>query len=164
MGIRENLNRNPGLVTGATVAIVVIVLVLIFWQSRTKTIAPPTKAYFTIDDGQSVFEDDMQKSAPFEHNGAQAVQAHMFSCNNGRTKFVGFLEKLPDKLPQPAGGGRGGAQRSGHDPRLFAALVKPAMNKDAKWVSKLGPEGAAIIASVRCPEGGSGLPMEVFAN
>ena len=160
MGIRESLNRNPAVVTGATVAIVVIVLVLIFWQSRTKTIVPPTKAYFTIDDGQSVFEDDMQKSAPFEHNGAQAVQAHMFSCDNGRTKFVGFLEKQPDKVPQAAGGG----QRSGHDPRLFAALVKPPMNKDAKWVSKLGPDGAAIIASVRCPEGGSGTPMEVFAN
>jgi hypothetical protein len=159
VGIRESLNRNPAVVTGATVAIVVIVLILIFWQSRTKTIVPPTKAYFTIDDGQSVFEDDMQKSAPFEHNGAPAVQAHMFSCNNGRTKFVGFLEKQPDKVPQPAAG-----QRFGHDPRLFSALVKPPMNKDAKWVSKLGPEGAAIIASVRCPEGGSGQPMEVLAN
>jgi hypothetical protein len=159
VGIRESLNRNPAVVTGATVAVVVIALVLIFWQSRTKTITPPTKAYFTIDDGQSVFEDDLEKTAPFAHDGAQAVQAHMFSCNNGRTKFVGFLEKQPDKAPQPAAG-----QRSGRDPRFFAALVKPPMNKDAKWVSKLGPEGAAIIAAVRCPEGGSGLPMEVFAN
>ena len=160
MGIRETLNRKPALVTGATVAVVVIALILIFWQSRSKTVVPPTKAYFTIDDGQSVFEDDLQKFAPFEHDGAQAVQAHMFSCNNGRTKFVGFLEKLPDKVPQST------AQRTpgGRDPRLFVALVKPPMNKEAKWVSKLGPEGAAIIASVRCPEGGSGLPMEVFAN
>jgi hypothetical protein len=146
------------MVTGATVAVVVIVLILIFWQSRPRTIVPPTKAYFTIDDGQSVFEDDLQKTTPFAHDGAQAVQAHMFSCDNGRTKFVGFLEKLPDKVPQSTG------QRSGHDPRIFAALVKPPMNKDAKWVAKLGTGGAAIIASVRCPDGGSGLPMEVFAN
>jgi hypothetical protein len=159
VGIRESLNRNPAVVTGATVAVVVIALILIFWQSRTKTIVPPTKAYFTIDDGQSVFEDDLEKTAPFAHDGAQAVQAHMFSCNNGRTKFVGFLEKMPDKVPQqPAG------QRSGRDPRLLTSLVKTPRNKDAKWVLKLGPEGAAIIASVRCPEGDGGMPMEVFAN
>ncbi len=158
MGIRETLNKKPAVVTGVTIAVVVIALIAIFWQSRTPSVRGVTRAYYTTDDGQSVFEDDINKTTPFTHDGAPAVQAHMFSCDNGRTKFVGFLEKLPDKLPQPATPG-------GRDPRIFAGLVKPPKNANAKWVTRTSPEGIAVIAAVQCPDGGgSGQIIEVFAK
>ena len=158
MSIRETLNQKPAVVTGVTIGIVVIALVLIFIQSRpNKTVQGVTKAYYTIDDGATVFEDELEKPTPFPHDGGTAVQAHMFSCDNGHNKFVGFLEKLPDKLP-PATPARG------HDPRVFAALIKAPKNPSAKWVSKNSAEGAAIVAAVKCPDGGSGPPIEVFAK
>ena len=160
MSIRETLNNKPAVITGITIGIVVVALVAILWQlRRDKPVQQVTKAYYTTDDGATVFEDDLEKTTPFPHDGGSAVQAHMFSCDNGRTKFVGFLEKLPDKLPQTATPGRT------RDPRMFAALVKVPKNPSAKWVSKNGPEGNAIIAALKCPDGGSGgAIVEVFAK
>jgi len=157
VSIRETLNKKPAVVTGITIGIVVIALVAIFWQSRPKQIQPVTKAYYTTDDGASVFEDDLEKTTPFPHDGGSAVQAHMFSCDNGHTKFVGFLEKLPDKLPQAT-------PARGRDPKIFAGLVKAPKNPSAKWVNKNSPEGIAIIAAIRCPDGGNSAPVEVFAK
>src|SRR5258706_4951353 len=79
VGIRETLNKKPAVVTGVTIAVVVIALIAIFWQSRTPPVKGVTRAYYTSDDGQSVFEDDLNKPTPFTHDGAPAVQAHMFS-------------------------------------------------------------------------------------
>lgn len=159
MSIRETLNNKPAVVTGITIGIVVIALVAIFWQSRpNKPVQGVAKAYYTTDDGATVFEDDFEKTTPFSHDGGSAVQARMFSCDDGRTKFVGFLEKLPDKLPQAT-------PARGHDPKIFAALVKPPKNAGAKWVNKSSPEGIAIVTAVKCPDGGgSGPAIEVFAK
>jgi hypothetical protein len=159
VGIRETLNEKPAVVTGATIAIVVIVLVFLFWQSRPQGApAPATKAYFTVDDGETTFEDDLAKAPSFDRGGTLAVQAHMFSCDNGKTRFVGYLEKLPDKMPRtPAG------EQRGHDPKLFAGLIKVPKNKNSRWVPKLGPEAGTVMTSIKCPDGGS-APAEVFPD
>jgi hypothetical protein len=161
VGIRDTLNEKPALATGATIAVVVIALIFIFWQTRSKSSATNAvnKAYYTIDDGQTVFEDDISKAPSFQHQGAQAVQAHMFSCKNGKDPFVGYLERLPDKLPAAAPA----RETRGHDRRLFISLVKTPKNKSARWVPKLGPDGAAIIASIKCPDAGSS-PAEVLPD
>jgi hypothetical protein len=151
VSIRETLNNKPAVVTGVTIGIVVIALVAILLQSRREKPAPVSKAYYTTDDGATVFEDDLEKTTPFPHDGGSAVQAHMFSCDDGRTKFVGFLEKLPDKLPQATAA-------HGHDPRMFAALVKAPKNPSAKWVNKTASEGIAVIAAIKCPDGGGSGP------
>ena len=157
MSIRETLNRKPAVVTGITIGIVVIALVAIFLQSRPKTVPRVSKAYYTTDDGATVFEDDIEKITPFPHDGASAVQAHMFSCDGGRTKFVGFLEKLPDKPPQTAA-------PSARDPRIVAGLIKSANNPSAKWVNRNSPEGMALIAAIKCPDGSNSSVVEVFAK
>jgi hypothetical protein len=158
VGIRDTINQKPALATGATIGMIVIVMVVIFWQSRSnKAPAGPSKAYFTVDDGESVFEDDLSKIPSFDRNGVLAVQAHMFSCKGGRDKFVGFLEKAPDRLPTPPAPGR----ERGHDPRLLNGLVKTPKNKSAKWLPKLSSEGMAVSSSIQCPDGGN-APMEVF--
>lgn len=157
MGIRETLNEKPALVTGATIAIVVVILVFIFWQSRPASAPPPaTKAYYTTDDGATTFEDDLAKAPSFDHGGTLAVQAHMFSCN-GKSPFVGYLEKVPERAPAPPG-----REARGHDPRLLYSLVKQPKNKTAKWYPKLSAEGGEIVANVKCPDGGSAAPAEVF--
>ena len=157
MGIRETLNEKPALVTGATIAIVVVILVFIFWQSRPRSAGPPaTKAYYTADDGATTFEDDLAKAPSFDRGGTVAVQAHMFSCSNGKNPFIGYLERLPEKMATPSA-----RQSRGHDPRLLYSLVKQPRNKTAKWYPKLSAEGGEIVANVKCPDGGS-APAEVF--
>ena len=157
MGIRDTLNEKPAIATGATIAVVLIALIIIFWQSRPKATAPAaSKAYFTVDDGDNVFEDDLSKAPSFNRGGTEAVQAHMFSCDNGRTKFVGYLEKVPEKLPTTPG-----RESRGHDPRIFAAVVKVPKNKTARWYPRLSAEGGALIAGIKCPDGSSAT-AEVF--
>ena len=159
MGIRETLNEKPAVVTGATIAIVVVILVFIFWQSRPRSAPPPpTKVYFTVDDGETTFEDDMSKAPSFNQGNTLAVQAHMFSCSNGKNRFVGYLEKIPGKPSTPPG-----RESRGHDPRLLYSLVKQPKNKTAKWYPKLSAEGTEVVASIKCPDGGSS-PAEVFPN
>ena len=76
MGIREKLNENPRITAGATAAIILVALGFIVYQAIGGGGPPiPTKAYYTIDDGETYFEDDIQKLAPFEHEGKQAVRA-----------------------------------------------------------------------------------------
>jgi hypothetical protein len=159
VSVREAINKNPGIVTGVTVGVIVIVLVLIFWPQRgPKSARTPPKAYYTVDDGQTTFEDDLDKVTPFDHDGGKAVRAHVFSCNGGRTRFVGFLEKMADKAGTPAGGGTD----AGRARRIAALLVKPPKNPNAKWVAQSSPEGSAITSGIQCPEKSDALPNEVL--
>jgi hypothetical protein len=50
------------------------------------------KAFFTTDDGKSFFVDRFDRVPPFRKDGKTAVRAQVFSCDDGRTKFVGYLE------------------------------------------------------------------------
>jgi len=155
------MNQKPGLVTGVTVGVVVVALALIFWQQRKpKVQAASNKAYYTIDDGQTTFEDELDKPTPFDYNGGKAVRVHMFSCNGGRTRFVGFLEKSADKPATAAPPAGGGTERKRF--RSLEVLVKSPKNPTAKWVSQLSPEGGAVMAAVQCPEKGDAQPAEVF--
>ena len=53
MGIRESLNKNPAITTGATIGIIVIALIFILYQIFGGDGAPKpiTEMYYTVDDG-----------------------------------------------------------------------------------------------------------------
>jgi len=154
------MNKKPGLVTGLTIGIVVVVAAILILQNRKPHVSAPNRAYFTTDDGATLFEDARDRVAPFEHDGKQAVQARVFSCNGGKKRFVGFLERMPDRkgtAAQPP-------VMEGRDPRSFGAVIRPPNAPSAKWVPKLSPEGGAITAAVKCPDGGDAVPEEVFPD
>ena len=52
-----------------------------------------------FDDG-SWFADKAERVPPFDHHGQPAVRLHLFSCDGGKTTFVGYLEKLPEDVLQ----------------------------------------------------------------
>src|SRR6476661_5482886 len=70
VGIRETLNQNPKIVTGVTAAIIVIALVFIFWPSSGGASGDGSgatgvgKAFYSSDDGQHWFQDDVHKLPP----------------------------------------------------------------------------------------------------
>jgi hypothetical protein len=105
MGIRETLNEKKGLATAVAAGVVVVALVVIVYQSMGGGVSSsgptidPSQSYYSDDDGASFFADDKTKAPPFDHNGKPAVRAHLYSCDGGKTKFVGFLERVnPDVL------------------------------------------------------------------
>src|SRR5688500_8394061 len=53
------------------------------------------QAYFSVDDGQSWFEDDRSKIPPFDKDGKPAYRAQVFKTPGG-PEFVGWLERYSD--------------------------------------------------------------------
>ena len=138
MGIRETLNENPRLTTGVTIGIIVLILGLIIYQivgggSGSSVPQTSNKAYFSDDDGKNYFADDATKIPPFDHNGKEAVRAHVYKCD-GKT-FVNHLERFkPDakaKLEQMSKPGSG-------DPTMGEALMTQGRQAkrpgDKDWV------------------------------
>ena len=93
MGLRDKLNQNPAITTGATIAVIVIAVIFIIYSViPAGTPKATTKAFFTIDDGANWFIDDIKKKPPFaDKDGKIAVRAHVFQC--GSKKFVAYMER-----------------------------------------------------------------------
>jgi hypothetical protein len=126
MGIREKLNQNPGI--GIAVVVIVVACVVFemyhfFLAGNAPAATGPAgaaPAFFTTDDGATVFSDDSTKAAPFDHNGRQAVRAYVYLING--KQVVEYLEKHSD----------------GQDSNLL--VKKPG----GKWVDASDPQAAAI--------------------
>ena len=157
MGLREKINDKPGIAIGVLVAGVVIAIVAVVLTTRKPPVQSLSKAYYTTDDGATLFDDELDKSAPFDHDGKPAVRARVFSCDEGKTHFVGYLERAPEKVAK-----RPGERDTKRDVRMMEAVVRPPNAPTAKWVPKTSPEGIAITAAVKCPDGGERPIVEVF--
>jgi len=157
VGIRETLNKNQALTTGATIAIIVIAIGIIVWQmlpERTPRIV--SKAYYTIDDGRTWFEDTADKLTPFDKDGKEAVRAHLFKCGENGEKFVGYLEKLDPRVrgrldqfnANPSNRGR--VMPGQAEAEDTGRLVKRPMDKT--WIPESNPN-AARVTTIKCKDG-----------
>ena len=163
MGIREKINQNPKQTTAITAAIVVIAVLIIMWQACSGPGAGgvnTNKAFFSTDDGKTFFVDDSFNIPPYQKDGKPAVRAQVFTCDDGKTKFVGYLEMYApqDKamLEQMAkGGGKGGAP--GYASYTTQPMVKRPGDPPQMWIP-LAPQTTMAYQAVvqpKCPGGGS---------
>lgn len=161
MGFRDSLNNNPGVTTGATVGIIVVMLGVIVWRligADTSSYAPPsTKAFFSDDDGATFFVDERTKVPPFDHNGKTAYAAEVFTCDGGKTLFVGWLRRYT------AEGKRRREAQLAHVPGKppagiidvedFSGVeIKRPRTGDKGWVKEIDA-AADAIRDVSCPDG-----------
>ena len=104
MSLREKINRNPAIGFGvAAVGIVIAAWVLISTLTDKGLTAPePDSYYFTTDDGQTLFSAPKSTIPPFEKDGKEAVRARVFTCDDGNTQFVAFLEKYSSEFARRA--------------------------------------------------------------
>jgi hypothetical protein len=158
VGIRETLNRNPIITTGATIGIILIAIIYIvysLWPKGGGDFIPPAKTFYSVDDGATWFEESAEKVPPFTHNGKEAVRAHVFVCNDGTT-FVGYLERYNaegkaklDKVMASAKGGKYPPERFEID-ETHKEYKKPGARN--KWITPRSPEFQNTML-VKCKDG-----------
>jgi hypothetical protein len=148
VSIRQSLNQKPAVAYGLAAVLLIATVAMsaqfLGWGERTSA---PKEYYYTIDDGATYFVDSADRATPFEHEGKQAVRAHVYSCSSSG-EFVAYLERYPlaaDGKPYAT------------IPQDVATEVKRP--GEPRWVNHDSDAGAAIVA-VTCPDGGvKGLEM-----
>jgi hypothetical protein len=158
MGIREKLNQNPRIAAGATAGVIVIALGFILYESfGGGGPSPPTKAYFTTDDGATYFKDDINKLPPFDVDGKPAVRAMVFKCPEGEP-FVAYLERYTPEAKAKLEDLRVNGPPKTPDPGMMDVTmggmeVKKPKDEKAKWIKQMDYQKAAEIMQPKCPDG-----------
>lgn len=167
MGIRQTINDHPAISGSIAGAVCLLVVALLFWENSGHRTTPLTqyanKAFYSDDDGQTWFIDDVSKLPPFDHNGKPACRAMLFRCGTGKP-FVGYLAKYSDaELKEIATLTASLQQRTpgatpafGGEPDFPMDVKKPG---DTHWIpgtAATNPQQAAAYQHVVvpvCPDG-----------
>ncbi|MGH7215542.1 MAG: hypothetical protein ACREIT_12320 [Tepidisphaeraceae bacterium] len=157
MGIREKLNQNPAITTGATALVVVIALGFIIYQLVGGGPDIPTESYYSIDDGKTWFEDDINLIPPFDKDGQKAYRAQVFTCDGGKTKFVAYLERYTPEAKKQLEDLRAGNQPPEpgiNDMVMMNGLeYKKPGDPEKEWTRQTDFQKMSQIMEPKCPDG-----------
>jgi hypothetical protein len=152
-GVRDSIRKHS---TATIVTMAVVVAAALFFtlrnaSSSTSMTEITNKVYCTTDDGQTTFVAPMSQVPPFDRDGKAAVRAYMYSCDGGKTRFVGYLERFTPEAKKriesaKAGPGGGGSVGPGD-----TEVKKPGAGNS--WVSRANFAEAAKVMQVTCPGG-----------
>jgi hypothetical protein len=169
-GVREALDKHK---TAAVASAVVALLAMAVFAWRSTSLpagaaaAEAAQSFYSTDDGATFFPAAADLIPPVQVNGKTACRAIVFTCDGGKTKFVGYLEryspaakaqleaardamKRGDKNAAPAGPAAGDVE-----------VKKPGGGN--RWVSRRGP-AAADDLKVTPPPGSSGGAPEMVTQ
>lgn len=125
-----------------------IVTAFIYFRSTANSMGETSgRAFFTTDDGQTWFKDDLRKLPPFDHNGKQAYRCYLYTTDGGKTTAVSHLERYSDEAKKTMEHLRQNGGKT--DPSTMQILVKGLEVKrpgapDSEWMNKSDPRAAAI--------------------
>jgi hypothetical protein len=156
MGLRETLNQKRGLTTTIATILTVGAIGFLVMQigSASGGDSSDVQGYFSSDDGKTFFADSADKLPPFDHNGQQAVRAHVFTCDDGKTLFVGYLSRYTADALAKLSSAKGTDDYERVAEQAFAEGVEVKRPGDGEWVKRGAPE-AARVANPSCPNGGT---------
>jgi len=158
MSIRETIQQNqrwPAIAAG----LIIVVGIAVIWGEMRRAPGSGGSAiqqqFYSDDDGQTWFADDVARISPFDHHGKKACVAAVFRCDNGRP-FVGYLQRYSEEAK--ANLEKTIAAQPGLIPLLFASsrreVKKPG---DSKWTAANGPNvdtaSVSKILDPGCPAG-----------
>jgi hypothetical protein len=161
MNAREAISKHPRLSMGAGVLLILVAVASFLLQTRGSS-APAegdAKAFFTVDDGQTWFTDDLTNLPPFDKDGKQAVRAFVFHCSDGK-EFVGYLQRFTpaakraiDKVSHPDPNHAGPLDASGIQ---MAYTVGREVKRpgETTWINGGEILKSLQISKVKCPNGG----------
>src|SRR3954468_1414146 len=98
MSIRDKMNQNKMLGPGVGVALLLIAIGIIAFQTlgrNSNPTAPTGNAFFSDDNGKTFFRDDATKLTPFSHDGKQAQRVDIFKGGDGK-EFAGLIYRWTD--------------------------------------------------------------------
>lgn len=168
MGIRETLNKNQ-MATAIAVGAVTVIAIFMIIKSLLpeRPLPPPTKAFYSDDDGKTFFEDAIGKVVPFLHNGKPAVRAHVYVCEGSKEKFVGYLEQFTPPVHDEL-------ERMTADPNIPARnpdrlrleqqgrmIKKPGEPPKAWVIAQQNRAAAGRVTQVKCPGSEDSWGIEV---
>lgn len=149
MADSKTIAQRPALLIAATAGGLLVITLLLVWSfsgGSTQQTAPG-KAYFTVDDGKTWFQDDVSRIAPFDHNGKTAYRCYLFTGDEGRTMKVGYLERYNEearalmeshkrekRVPNPL------------DHRTLMAGAEVKRPGDKTWISRNDPRAHEITS------------------
>ncbi len=120
MGIREKLRDKPNLsVIAAVVFLLLAVAIAIFTHLPEKR-PDPLHVNYSDDDGQTWFTDSVYRVAPFDHNGKMAVMAQIYTYDDGKKQFCGYLSRYTPEAKQQLDAALADAQKRGAPPGSIA--------------------------------------------
>jgi hypothetical protein len=135
--------------------IVVVALVFIIMQFRSQKVGGLTKqVWYSTDDGQTFFHDEMEKASP--HNtadGKEAIRVYVYKCKDGKP-FVAYMERYTPEALALFDADR----KAGVPPRISAEVVgytnvevkKPG---EKEWVKLSDRTAAQKATQFTCPDG-----------
>jgi len=152
MGFREFTNKRPylplGVITILAVATVAFAIIKIK-RARSSIALFPTQAFYTCDDGATLFSDAVERLPPFGRDGKMAVRAHVFTCDGGAHRWIQYLEKYTDESLV--------LMRGPPTNQPIAVLVKKPGS--GSWVARSTAAGLSMIVP-RCPDGSDSKNIE----
>jgi hypothetical protein len=143
-------------------AIIMTAVVAIYYETRRpgEPEGPPTRAYFTTDDGATYFSDSIHLAPPFTKDGKVVLRAFVFKGSSGNP----WVQYLGRYTPSAKANIEKLAQQTDVDPQQFGnALsegleVKAPLTGDKGWAGATSPQGAPICEIHRPP--GVSDPLE----
>lgn len=162
MGVREAIKERSNTTLIGAVALVLLggaLLARAYWPEKKANLE---QTYYSDDDGETWFSDSLFKVAPFTHNGKTAVGAQIYTYQDGKKQFCGYLTKFaPDakaQLDAALAEARSNGQPPGsvalyrnHDFMNRSVLVK-APGPNNPWLASDDPR-AQTVRSVHSPDG-----------
>lgn len=164
MSVREALKKHPNLFAGGSLTVGLAVLGFSlrgYFGTHVPILTPPKGllAFYTNNDGQTLFPGQFDLETPFDHDGKSAVKANVFTCDGGRHQWVQYLEKWSDDGRKQLESVKSGPVGTPPPDRSLILVKRP--NSD-KWVSFNDP-AAHEITTPKCPDGtGLGPPDPVL--
>lgn len=152
----------PTRTTGIAMGIVVMLMLTVVLQLRgegvttTQAVRYTGAFYSTNEDGSDWFVDDITKFAPFDHNGKPAYKVYVFTCDGGKTKFVGYLERFSEagiaKLNKIKADMESGKQPGfGEIDAIYETEIE-VKGPNTAWVRRIDRKSADVL-NIRCPDG-----------
>jgi hypothetical protein len=159
MGVLEKLRTAPLAVPIAVACLIALGIVIIWEIKGSRPPGPPTKAFFSDDDGKTWFVDSMYNIPPFtDQNGKTAYGAGVFKYDKG--EYVGYLERYTPKAKKRLDELMAQAKAQGQAPELAMAAAEVHALQDSGLEAK--PPGsdkwelernAVFIRSLQSPDG-----------
>ena len=100
MSVRESLSKNPRVAVAGAALLIVAAAALMAHALWPQKQSRADMAYYSDDDGQTWFADSVYRIPPFDHNGKPALQAAIFTYDDGKKSFCAYLQQYTQSARQ----------------------------------------------------------------